>query len=230
MSQTSEKAFETYLEEILLTRGGWKFGNNAEWDKERKLHEAEIRERDAAEKKARDRDKEAFDYAFKRDQQTIKDKLNDEKTTLEKEIARRKEESDKQFTEREKALTEKEREFADLRARAEAFPKELETAVDKAVKDATDRIKVEAKNREDLLRKEFEGERNVLNSRVQSLELGAKDLQARNEKLSQQIEAAYRKVQEIAEKSIEGASQSRSFVELQKMFTEQGRKTGGEKT
>jgi type I restriction enzyme R subunit len=37
MPQTNERAFETYVEEILLTRGGWKQGTNAEWDKERAL-------------------------------------------------------------------------------------------------------------------------------------------------------------------------------------------------
>jgi hypothetical protein len=201
-----------------------------EWEKERKAHEAEIRERDATEKKARDREKEAFDYAFKRDQQAIKDKLSDEKNTLEKEIARRKEEADKQFAEREKHIAEREKELAELRARVAAFPKELETTVDKAVKEATDRIKLEAKNRDDLLRKEFEGERNVLTTRIQSLEQTCKDFQARNEKLTQQTEAAYKKIQEIAEKSIEGASQSKSFAELQKLFADQGRKPGSEKS
>jgi hypothetical protein len=29
MTQTNERAFETYVEEILLTRGGWKSGSNA---------------------------------------------------------------------------------------------------------------------------------------------------------------------------------------------------------
>jgi hypothetical protein len=29
MSQTTERAFETYVEEILLTRGRWKSGSNA---------------------------------------------------------------------------------------------------------------------------------------------------------------------------------------------------------
>jgi hypothetical protein len=42
MSQTTEKAFETYVEEILLTRGGWKSGSNAEWDKERALFPAQV--------------------------------------------------------------------------------------------------------------------------------------------------------------------------------------------
>ena len=40
MSQTTERAFETYVEEILLTKGGWKSGSNAEWDKERALFPA----------------------------------------------------------------------------------------------------------------------------------------------------------------------------------------------
>ena len=42
MSQTNERAFETYVEEILLTKGGWKSGINAEWDKGRALFPARI--------------------------------------------------------------------------------------------------------------------------------------------------------------------------------------------
>src|SRR6266581_4562233 len=42
MSQTNERAFETYVEEILLTRGGWKSGTNAEWDKKRALFPARV--------------------------------------------------------------------------------------------------------------------------------------------------------------------------------------------
>lgn len=42
MSQVDEKAFETYVEEILLNKGGWKSGTNTEWDKERALFPAQI--------------------------------------------------------------------------------------------------------------------------------------------------------------------------------------------
>ncbi len=42
MSQTTEKAFETYVEEILLTRSGWQSGSAAEWDKERALFPAQV--------------------------------------------------------------------------------------------------------------------------------------------------------------------------------------------
>jgi type I restriction enzyme, R subunit len=40
--QTTERAFEAYVEEIMLTRGGWKCGSNAEWDKERALFPAQV--------------------------------------------------------------------------------------------------------------------------------------------------------------------------------------------
>jgi hypothetical protein len=38
-----------------------------------------------------------------------------------------------------------------------------------------------------------------------------------------------KKVQDIAEKAIEGSSQAKSFAELQKMLAEQSRKTSQEK-
>jgi type I restriction enzyme, R subunit len=40
--QNTERAFETYVEEILLTKGGWRSGTSAEWDKERALFPARI--------------------------------------------------------------------------------------------------------------------------------------------------------------------------------------------
>ncbi len=196
----------------------------AEWEEEKKAHDAEVKERDAVEKSAQDRAREDFNYNFKREQQAIKDKLADEKASLEKEIKLRRETAEKDLAEREKALAEKERELAELRARAAAFPKELETALNQATKETVDRLKLEAKNREDLLSKQFEGERNVLATKNEALEKANKDLVTANARLAQQLEAAYQKVQEIAEKTVEGTSQYKSFSELQRLLVEQGRK------
>ena len=198
----------------------------AEWEQEKKAREAELKERDATEKKARDRERDDFTYVFKRDQQTIKDKLNDEKAALEKEIKVKREAADKDLAEREKAIVERERELAELRVKAAAFPKELENAVNQAVQEIGDKLKLEAKNREELSRKEFDGERNVLAAKNEALEKSSKDLNAANLKLAQQLETAYQKVQEIAEKTVEATSQSKSLAELQKLLIEQSRKSG----
>ena len=202
---------------------------HAAWEKESKVHEAELREREAAEKKARDRDKDQFDYAFKREQQALRDKLNDEKATLEKDLRQKKETAEQDLAERERALGEKEAELAALRAKAAAFPKELETAVEKAVKDATDRLKLEARTREELSKKEFEGEKIVLTARNEALERTGKDVAEQNAKLSRQLEAAYQKVQEIAEKTVESTAQAKAFADLQKLLVEQSRKSGADK-
>jgi hypothetical protein len=201
----------------------------AAWEEEKKAHEAEVREREASEKKAQDRAREDFNYTFKREQQAIKDKLNDEKIALEKEIKLKRETADKELAEREKTVAERERELTELRAKAAGFQKELETAITQAVKEVTDRLKLEAKNREEILQKGFDGERNVLAAKNEALERSNKDFLTANAKLAQQLEAAYEKVQDIAQKTVEGSSQAKSLADLQKLLIEQSRKAGADK-
>jgi len=201
-----------------------------EWEKERKAHDLELKERDALEKKARDREKEEFTYGFKRDQQSWRDQFNDEKTKLEKDLQLKKETATKDLAEREKNLVDREKELAELRARAAAFPKELDVAVAKSVKDATEKLQLEARNKEQLLGKEFEGKQNVLTTRIASLEAMLKEQSDQLARATKQLELAYQKVQEIAEKAIEGSSQSKALAELQRFMAEQGRKTASEKT
>ena len=94
-------------------------------------YEAQIKERDTAEKKKRDREKEEYEYAFKRQQQIAKDKYDDEKAKLEKEILLTKERMDGELSGREKIIAAKEEELNDLRKRVALFPKEMEAAVGK---------------------------------------------------------------------------------------------------
>lgn len=201
----------------------------ADWEREKKQHEIETRERDATEKKARDREKEEFVYGFKREQQSLRDQLTDEKKKLEQEIQVKRETGLRDLVEREKVVAVKEAEAAGLQARVAAFPKELETAIARAVEEATGRIKLEAKNREELLRKEFEGQKNVLTTKIESLEKTVKEQAEQNVKFARQLETAYQKVQEIAEKAIEGSAQSKAYAELQKVLADQGRKPAAEK-
>jgi len=201
----------------------------ARWERERKEHETAWKEMLASEQKKRERDREEFGYAFAREQQLARDRFEDEKARLEKDIALKREQLESEMAERERAVGERERELEELRARVVAFPQELESAVSKAVKETTERLRLEARNREELLRKEFEGEKNVLLTRIESLEKTVKDQAERIAKLSQQLELAYQKVQDIAVKAIEGSSESKSFVALQQLLTEQTRKQHQEK-
>jgi len=192
-----------------------------QWEKERKDHEAQIIERDTEEKKRRAREKEEFAYAFRREQQLSKDKFEDEKAKLEKDLQLRREQMEKELTEREKVIAEREGEQEELRKRISSFPGEMEATINSAVKEASERIKAEAKNREELLKREFDGERNVLNTRIASLEKTTEQQGEQILKLSQQLEMAYQKVQDIALKAVEGSSTIKSLSNLQQLINEQ---------
>jgi len=201
----------------------------AQREEEKKEYEEEIKERDMMEKKKREREKDDYEYSFKREQKLAKDKFEDEKAKLEKEIQVKKEQMENELKAREKVIAEREEELNEMRKKSNAFPKELETAVAKAIKETTDRLNLEAKNREELVKKEYIGERNVLTTRIQSLEKIVTEQSEQIAKLSQQLEKAYQQVQDIAVKTIEGSSTIKSFANLQQWISEQTRKAPQEK-
>jgi len=185
----------------------------AQWQTEKAQRAAELKEQEAAETKKRAREKEEFDYNLQRDRLSAKDafekeqaRFAEEKERLEREIALRREQTDREFEEREQSISRQEEELADLRARVAAYPKELESIVAREVKLAVDKVQTEAKFRLELLQKEFEGERNVLESKIVSLEALVKDQAARISNLSEQVEKSYVQVQAIAVKAVEGSA------------------------
>lgn len=200
-----------------------------EWEIEKKQYEEKIKERNTLDSKKSEREKEEYKYAFEREKQLAKDAFEYEKQQLEQEIKVLKEVKEKEFSEREKAIVEKEKEFNDLRAKVSSFPAELDAAVKKAVKEATDRIVTETKFKEDLLKKEFDGEKNVLNTRIASLDSLVKEQAEQISKLSKQLELSYQKIQDISVKAIEGASNFGSYTNLQQLLFEQSRKQTQEK-
>jgi len=202
----------------------------SEWEKEKKLHDIEIKERDAAEAKKRDRENEEYKYTITREQQLARDqfeaekaKYEEEKAKLERELLLRKEAVEKEFAEREQAIRQGEDELNDLRKKVSLFPKDLETTVSREVKSAVERVIQESSNREELLKKEFEGERNVFTTRVAALERVVQEQNAQIAKLTQQLEKAYTQVQDIAIKAVEGSSGAKALSGFQQLMVEQGR-------
>jgi len=198
-------------------------------DQEKKEYEEAIKERDTAEKKRRDREKEEYEYGFKREQKLAKDKFEDEKAKLERETQAKKEQMEKELQERAKAIVEQENELNELRKKVSVFSKEMETAISKAIKETAEKLSLEAKNREELQRKEFLGEKNVFTTRIESHEKIVKEQSEQITRLTQQLEKAYQQVQDIAVKTIEGSSTTKSFANLQQWLSEQTRKVSQEK-
>jgi conjugal transfer/entry exclusion protein len=99
----------------------------------------------------------------------------------------------------------------------------------RAVNDATARLQQDAAAREELLKREFAGEKNVLTTRIQSLEQTAKEQSEQIARLLGQSEKAYGQVQEIAVRAIEGSGSAKQLASLQQMLADQSRKGGAER-
>ncbi len=187
--------------------------NRQEWQKEKAQRTAEVKEQEAAEAKKRVREKEEFEYNLQRERQAARDAFekekagfDEEKSRLEREIAQRREIADRELAEREQAIVRQEKELTDLRAQVAAFPKELETNVTREVKQAIERVKIEAETKLTLAAKESEGERNVYEARISALEAKEKEQAEQVARLTAQTEKAYTQVQDIAVRAVEGSA------------------------
>jgi len=193
--------------EIDATREAWKAEHNA--------HDMEVRAREEAEKKKREREAEEYTYAFERQKQLGQEQFEYDKARMERELRLHREELEMDLTAREQTLKEKETEFDQLRERVAAFPGEMTAAVDKTVKETTEHLTRESEAREALVRKEFEGEQKVLQSRIEALQQTVKEQQQQITRLSTQIDKSYGQVQDIAIKAIEGSGNVKILPSLQ---------------
>ncbi|HPI19320.1 MAG TPA: hypothetical protein PKY56_03030 [Candidatus Kapabacteria bacterium] len=175
------------------------------WDIEKKTNQTELKEKEAEEQKRRQREKEEFIYNFEKEKRNSLDKLNEEKTALIKEIAEMKEKAEKELTLREQSIVTNETELKELRAKAASFNKELENAVNKAVKEATEKIILDSKHREEILLKEIEGERKLYKAQIEALQKSISEQNDQIQKLSVQLEKSYSQVQDIAIRAVESS-------------------------
>ena len=218
------KEFEREMEEKKAGLAAEIEAQRKEWEAKKALLEAELKQQREEEEKRRKREKEEWEYHFKREQMLAKDKLEDEKAAVEKELNEKREKIEKELAERIKAVEEKEKKVEELEQRIADLEKREEAVVKNAIKETTEKLNAEFEAREMLLKKEFEGERNVLTTRIAALEELVKKQNEQIAKLTQQIEKASAQVQDIAVKSIEGAAHSKLFSQLQSLL-EEGKRT-----
>lgn len=110
------------------------------------------------------------------------------------------------FKKREEELRAREEESQELRASVEAFPAERERAIAQARAETQVQVEKEMRMQAELMAKETEGERKVSAARIAFLESTAARQAEEITVLKKELDAAFRQVQSIAEKAIEGSS------------------------
>ena len=185
-----------------------------QWELEKMSYESELKERKEQEEKQRKREREEYEYQFKREKQAARDRLADEKAALEKALQEKQEIAEKTLAEREHVISERESKVEFFENRIKELEANRDQAVQTAVQEATERLQKDFESREARRQTEFEGERNVLKTQIQSLEETVKGQNAQIIQLSKQLEKASQQVQDIAVKAVEGSSYTKLASQL----------------
>lgn len=189
--------------------------------------QTETAELKAAAQKERQRDKEQYDYEFNRDKTIAKNALKDELAAERKEFdeqieAERKEfeEEKEELADREDAVTAREAKMADLEAKVAAFP-DREAQIRKEVEDQTrkDEQRVAA-IKDSYAKKDAENAKAILDNKVEMLEKALLAEQAKTAELSNKLDTAYEKIQNMALASVSGAQESKAFDKVAGLLSE----------
>jgi hypothetical protein len=182
------------------------------WQKEKVARVQEIKDEAEGLKRQRQREKEEFEYTFAREKEQKRNSLEDELKILEKEIVQKRSDFERETKEREvsleireKSVSEREKDIIDLEKEVDGFEKKLDSAVKTAVEETTARLEADFQKQEALLKATLNGEKNVLTSKIDTLERLVKAQESQIRELSQKQEQAYQKVQEIANRAVDAS-------------------------
>ena len=177
-----------------------------QWKKQQEETTEKLKEEAETSKKNRQRDEEDYQYTQKLTRKKETDIYEEKKSKLEKELADKKATFEKDFADREAKIKNAESELAELKVRSESFPAEIEKAVLTAVKNETEKLKIENGFEKELTAKQTEGEMKLKEQTILTLQSKIKDLELTIKELTTKAVTAEASVKDIAIKAIESSS------------------------
>ncbi|MBD2663278.1 hypothetical protein B6N60_03146 [Richelia sinica FACHB-800] len=207
--------YEVLSQEILELKNAW--------SKEQEEHQRLIKERNENFQKTQQRNEAEYKYDLELQRKLAIDEYEQAQKLLYKELEELQQSTEKQWSEREKSIAEREKEFGELKAKVEAFPKEKELAIKKATDEGKGIASYQAKVKADLYAKEVDGQKRFYEQRIQSLEQTINNQETRLKNLSQQLESALKQVQDLAVKAIEGSANINSYQAIKEIALEQAK-------
>jgi hypothetical protein len=193
------------------------------WAKEQEDQRRATKERHETFTKTRQRDTKEYTYDLTLQRKLADDEDKQAQKLLYQELEELQQTQAKQLAEREQAIVDRESQFAELKAKVEAFPKDLEATIKRAKEEGKGIANQQAKVKADLLAKEIEGSKRTYELRLDSLEETIEDQQTRLQNLAKQLDAALKQVQDLAVKAIEGASDVSSYQAIKEIALEQAK-------
>jgi len=206
---------ETVEQELLERRKAW--------EKEQEEYKRSLNERNDNQQKADERDEESYHYDLNLERSLDIEEYDLNKKALYQQREEFQQEQEKQWSDREKAIADREKQYAEVKAKVEAFPKELEANIKNGKDNGRNIGNYQAKIKSDLYGKEVEGQKQYYELQVQSLSQTIQNQESRIANLSKQLDSALKQVQDLAVKAIEGSSNLSSLQAVKEIALEQAK-------
>ena len=158
--------------------------------------------------KERQKEQDESEYKVTRDRQLQGDTFAETKRNQEQDILMLDREQQKQWKEREKFLADNKKLLDDNLIKVAAFPTELEEAVKKAREEAIKETSSDAKVKADLSEKEWEGNKQNYDLKIQSLEQVVERQTQQITAITEQLQAVMNQAQSLAMKAFETSARN----------------------
>jgi hypothetical protein len=153
--------------------------------------------------KERQKEQDEFQYKVTRDRQLQADTFEGTKRDRERDLQSQDREQQKQWKEREKFLKDNQKLLEENLAKVAAFPTELDEAVKKAREEAIKDTNSDAKVKADLFEKEWEGNKQGYDSKIQSLEAVIDRQSQQITAITEQLQTVMNQAQSLAMRAFE---------------------------
>lgn len=169
------------------------------WQQEQQAFETKIQEAQDLRQKQRQQEEADYTYELERQRKIDADHYEQEKRSLEQEIADQSQCKEKNWTEREQFLAKNQALFEDYRTQVEGFEEELKQAYIKAKEEAIQEVSREEKVKADLFEKEWEGTQQSYELKIASLEAIIQGQNEQIQEISVQLQEATRQAKDLAQ-------------------------------
>jgi chromosome segregation ATPase len=198
------------------------------WEKQKAIYANQEEDRVEVEQTARQR--EQSDYVYHRDMERrgLTDKFNQQLQDDKRIELIRKNDLERSWAEREARLKAQEESVAQMKARIDGLPTEIDSAVKKEVAIVSNSISREHKHQVEILTKDFSAKETILGAQVENLKTQLANAHDTIANLSQQLNSAQEKVAKIASDALNAASGTQALAEMRNIVNS-GANNGAQK-
>jgi hypothetical protein len=188
------------------------------WEEEQARKAREFEEQRSERAKNWRREEEEYRYERSQQQRKLEDQFKQKMEEQEKANRNKQEQVEKNWAERESELKKRETEFAELKAKVEAFPEQLKKAENAAGIITGNSVKKEYETKATLAAKDLEMFQKLASQETASLRQALEKATGEITGLKSQLEQARSDVKEISGKALESASGRDALAAMQKLM------------